>query len=991
MNILLHCSGMPFNGNTIKHSSLGGSETSAYYLAKNLVKQGNRVIMFTNCADEDAGEFDGVTYLPCGKTTQDMPLGTQFHAYAMNTPHDVCIIQRHPLAFNYQWASKVNIWWVHDLATVSLKQTAVQHLWNINAIWCVSEYHKKQYKEVYNINPEIIHVVRNGVDSEVIKAIRDEAIDIGTGSGIDKTIFEVADKKLMLYSSRPERGLEHLVAPNGIMERLGDDYMLLVCNYDNATPRTEKYYNYLYSRCEELSNVKMLGHLSKSDLYKAMLYSSVLAYPTEFEEVSCITAMEAMQCALPMLTTKTAALPETCRGAGVKFIKDTEGGAALVTEFTKQVKSFLSNDLQLEKLRDKQLKAGEYFSWHNVIKDYVNSINSLFKDKSQEAIINHCIEHSDIYALKDYIQGKKLSKYSEFIVNKHLPLYNFSNSVDDMEKHYNEYYKNHGEPLSKQDPTASGRFNYTASLLGGLSDNANVIDYGCGHGHNIIYFAKQYPEYNFIGIDISDENIKFAKEWAEEAGVKNITFYHADIMQGFNASFWKELPLADAVICAEVIEHVTDYLELINRLTLILKFKGRFIATTPYGRWEWQSFNEYDKYRFHLHHFEYSDIEDIIGGCKEKFISNVPVGNDQGGRLLGSYVWGFTNSPTNTLLHVDYKRKFKELMPRQLCSLNMIVYNAEDTIAKAIKSALPFVDEVVIGIDKNTNDNTAIQVSRLKSSLGIPFNVSYIDSPLNTGFSVARNKVLERSLLDWVLWIDADEVVHAGSNTNKLLRNNEFNGYAVKQHHFSIDPLGVLKTDLPLRIFRNHKGIKFHGLIHEHPEIKINDGAGYAQLIESLTIAHHSYHDNDTRRSKFERNIELMARDREVNPERKLGKMLWVRDLFQMNQYELEFNGGRVNNNIIVRANEAVRMWRELLKQKDTRLVLDSLPYYSQCVDMLGKDFEMSFAIGTAKDTGSNEKIKNITSSFANKQDAYDFIQLMFDENYMNYDSKYYY
>ena len=58
MYIVLHVGGLPFNGDTIKRESLGGSETAGYYMAKELAAQGHSVTIFTNSPDE--GVFDGV-------------------------------------------------------------------------------------------------------------------------------------------------------------------------------------------------------------------------------------------------------------------------------------------------------------------------------------------------------------------------------------------------------------------------------------------------------------------------------------------------------------------------------------------------------------------------------------------------------------------------------------------------------------------------------------------------------------------------------------------------------------------------------------------------------------------------------------------------------------------------------------------------------------------------------------------------------------------
>ena len=53
-------------------------------------------------------------------------------------------------------------------------------------------------------------------------------------------------------------------------------------------------------------------------------------------------------------------------------------------------------------------------------------------------------------------------------------------------------------------------------------------------------------------------------------------------------------------------------------------------------------------------------------------------------------------------------------------------------------------------------------------------------------------------------------------------------------------------------------------------------------LLPVVKIAHYGYKDEGTRKERFARNLPLILRDREENPERILGKFLWLRDLAQM-------------------------------------------------------------------------------------------------------------
>ena len=141
MFIVINCLGLPFNGETIKGSSLGGSETAAYYMAKELAAQGHHVSVFTN--SEQEGVWDGVKYVYAGHVAENTPLGDRFHIYAENTPHDVLIIQRHPAAFSRNYASKINLWWVHDLAQSRFKDQYLGHMWNIDGILTVGDFYAR--------------------------------------------------------------------------------------------------------------------------------------------------------------------------------------------------------------------------------------------------------------------------------------------------------------------------------------------------------------------------------------------------------------------------------------------------------------------------------------------------------------------------------------------------------------------------------------------------------------------------------------------------------------------------------------------------------------------------------------------------------------------------------------------------------------------------------------------------------------------------------
>lgn len=84
-------------------------------------------------------------------------------------------------------------------------------------------------------------------------------------------------------------------------------------------------------------------------------------------------------------------------------------------------------------------------------------------------------------------------------------------------------------------------------------------------------------------------------------------------------------------------------------------------------------------------------------------------------------------------------------------SLCMAVKDEAETLAQAIESVLPAIDEVVIGVDEASSDAT-LEIARRYASPGKLFTFVWADN-----FSAARNQVLQRASGDVVLILDGHE------------------------------------------------------------------------------------------------------------------------------------------------------------------------------------------------------------------------------------------
>ena len=996
MFIVMHCGGITFNGDTIKTKSLGGSESAAYYVARELVELGHNVTMFTN--SEDTGVFEGVKYEWAGGPSEAAPLGDRFTFYAENTPHDVLIIQRHPLAFARKYASKINLWWLHDLALYRNKDLVMGHMWNVDKVLCVSEYHKKQVSSVWGIPETHISVVKNGVDLSLYAddskvpmldvKVTNSWADFGhvVKDGIPR--FNFPDNEYhMFYSSRPERGLINLVKVDGIMEKLKDlPVHLHVCGYDNTTPATEELYSALWNRCDVLENVTNHGALTKLELAALQKECDCWIYPTEFEEVSCITVMEAMAADCDILASAVAAIPETCSGSHAMLI-DLKNGASDIDQFVDHIAKL--NDGTL--CNDSNLPTATQLTWKAVAERTLRTVEGIFSTALTISQAHHFMRHSDIpmfESLLDSISCLDMPLARE-LANEYDEGYHFYRNGTFAE-HYAAYYqyeKDRGVNYGKEDVSRTSRFQAVANYVGQLPAGSRVLDYGCAHGHYAINLARRFPNISFVGADLAQSNIDTARKWAESDGLKNISFmkvagvYNGRVCDkdaiGVLGDMMLDRTPFDLIIAAEVIEHVANPQHYIDILTTYLTATGKMVITVPYGPWEAQGYREHKYWRAHLHHFERLDLFEMLGHHPDYKIVAAPSGMSKFYSVLGSYILSFSK-PKELSRPINYARKLLTTMPDQTVSCCMIVKNAETDILRCLRSVLPHVQELIVGIDGTTDDVTRDLIKReMVDNPLVGFKMFDIPPASETGFAAARNAVIKEASCDWVLWIDSDEVLMGGELMNRYTRNSMYNGLAVKQHHFSHSPVCIMKVDLPCRLFRNYIGVQFFGLVHEHPEKEINKGLGPVSLASGVEIVHNGYVDEGVRRKRFSRNLPLLKRDREENPQRILGKFLWLRDLAQSCQYDIE-DGSALPDVIDARIAEGTEVWKDLLTDKNYRIVLDALPFYSQLMMMRGNGVDFSFKVASSyTEQSSLEKEPVVQGYFASKEDALELMNAL--------------
>lgn len=183
-------------------------------------------------------------------------------------------------------------------------------------------------------------------------------------------------------------------------------------------------------------------------------------------------------------------------------------------------------------------------------------------------------------------------------------------------------------------------------------------------------------------------------------------------------------------------------------------------------------------------------------------------------------------------------------------SIVMIVKNEVHCLGECLESVRAIADEIVIG-DTGSTDGTPAVARR--------FGARVLDIPWRNDFAWARNRVLEAVTGDWLLHLDADEVVAPeGSSEIRAIVDADGAGadaIEVVLANYCDDPrswrwvaaapgdpmarghAGYVAAPL-LRLFRNGRGFEYREPVHENITESVVERGG---VIRSAPILIHHY------------------------------------------------------------------------------------------------------------------------------------------------------
>lgn len=337
---------------SLEEGGIGGSETWQISLARELSKLNYRVISFNDLPQPEM--WDGnIKYLHYN----------QYPSFVDQNYIDYFISSRttDTLKFPVR-AGKIYVM-AHDIWLLSQKDQLFQE--KVDKYCVLSKWHWDFFKNHHGItDDDKMSLMSNGIDF----------------SRYDNKNIERHPYR-MFWSSSLDRGLDTLLYLfDFIKEEIPELELHIYYGFHNwETSAKQKNNATGLKKIEEIKEgikkpgIHYHGRVNQRILAEAQLSSSLWAYPTDFEEVFCITAIEAQRAHIPIIASNYAGLQTTLGDSAILVGNGTKGQSynkEYRENFIKECISVLKDKEKWKHWSEKGFKNTERFSWQNTALDW---------------------------------------------------------------------------------------------------------------------------------------------------------------------------------------------------------------------------------------------------------------------------------------------------------------------------------------------------------------------------------------------------------------------------------------------------------------------------------------------------------------------------------------------------------------------------------------------------------------------------------------------
>jgi len=261
--------------------------------------------------------------------------------------------------------SRINVIWQHlayDQGAIAGMADA-NFLQTIDHFVYVSQWQLEQFENRFAINLSQNHVIKNAIEPIEFKE-------------------KPKDKIKLIYTSTPNRGLEVLLKAFKILNRTDIELTVFSSNiiygkgYSNQLAGT---HDHLFHQCRTTPGIVYRGYAMNKAVRQALQTSHILAYPSIYEETSCLAAIEAGAAGCKIITTNLGALPETCNNWATYVDYQYGDDLDLLAEryaqtLNYEIDKYWTNSYNI---KDQSCWFNEQYSWHTRATEWLEFFNKI--------------------------------------------------------------------------------------------------------------------------------------------------------------------------------------------------------------------------------------------------------------------------------------------------------------------------------------------------------------------------------------------------------------------------------------------------------------------------------------------------------------------------------------------------------------------------------------------------------------------------------------
>jgi len=347
VKIAIYNRGLEFDGGSPSKQALGGSESSIIYMARELARSGNDVVVYSKCPAP--GVYDAVEYCHYYRFFSDYT----------DMPWDVVISFRSFDPFLLGRVAPRMIFWTGDAydqpVLNNFAHPTLQE--NVDLVFCVSDWHRRTFIEAFHLSPDKVIATRNGFCPDLIP------------DSVNRKWTNCA------YSSTPFRGLEFLLKMYPKMRARAKSLSLDVFSsmklYGWTSDADQEEFGALY-RAAAQPGITWHGSVPQPVLLDHLSRSGLFLYPNTFEETSCMAAIEAQASGCVVVTSARAALNETVEhGKTGLCLKGEPATMEYQREFIAAVTGLLENPSRLAELSHAaRERAFRMYTWSSIAAEW---------------------------------------------------------------------------------------------------------------------------------------------------------------------------------------------------------------------------------------------------------------------------------------------------------------------------------------------------------------------------------------------------------------------------------------------------------------------------------------------------------------------------------------------------------------------------------------------------------------------------------------------